>query len=658
LRGNPDKNIYSSLNVKIWEALSFVDLLDEISSILRPHVDEYLKGVELDLQEPSVAEFGDLASGASFKISKHVKKSPDEISRALAAKISIPEGSLVSKVEARNGYVNFWIDTVKFSKEVIKATITKGESYGVPRVLDKRRVLIEHTNSNPNKALHIGVARNTVLGDTLCRLLKYVGNEVVSVNYIDDSGSQVADNLLAHLVLNVPEEPPMGKRFDVYAGEVYANVNKRIGSDPALEQEKRKIIKEVELGLSDTAKFAREFAERVVKEQLKTCWRLGAYFDLLNWESDILRSGMFDEVMKRLKELGRVEVAEGGKNSGCLIIKLRDVKEFENLTDPDEVLVRSDGTVTYVGKDIAYAAWKLGLVNAEFKYKPFVEQPGRDVVWTTSQDGVSRPPRKFNGVDIAITLVDKRQEHPQLVVSTALRFLSGAQDRYRPYLYELVSLSGETASELTGEPSLASKRVVHMSGRAGLVVNVDDVLDLLESKAKEESLKRNPGIGEYELEAIGKEIARAALRFSLLKTDISNMVVFSTRESLRLDGDSGPYLQYTYARASSILRKIGERCDSEYDTSLLSHETERALVKEISKFPLVVQEASSSLNPRLLATYSLKLADRFNLFYESCQVMHAASQDLKVARTYLVRAFVTIFGKALELLGITPLERM
>lgn len=646
------------MSVKVWEALSFVDLLDEVSSILRPYVDEFSKGAELDLQEPSVAEFGDLASGVCFKISKQVKATPDEISQALVSKIRIPEGSLVSKVEAKSGFINFWINTTRFSNEVTKAVIAKGERYGLPRVAGNKRILIEHTNSNPNKALHIGVARNTVLGDVLCRLLQYLDNEVISVNYIDDSGSQVADNLLAHLSLKVPEEPPAGKRFDVYAGEVYANVNRMISADPELEQAKRKIIKEVELGHTDVANFARKFAERVVKEQLKTCWRLGAYFDLLNWESDILRSGMFDEIVERLRELGRVEVAKEGKNSGCLVIKLSDVKEFENLTDPDEVLVRSDGTATYVGKDIAYAAWKLGLVNAEFKYKPFVEQPGHDLVWTTSQDGVPCPPRKFNGVDIAITLVDKRQEHPQLVVSTALRFLSVTRDRYKPYLYELVSLSGETASELTGDPSLASKRVVHMSGRAGLVVNVDEVLDLLESKAKEESLKRNPGIDENELDTIGKEVARAALRFSLLKTDISNMVVFSTRESLRLDGDSGPYLQYTYARASSILRKIGEEHDLEFDASLLSHETERELIKEISKFPLVVHEASLTLNPRLLASHSLKLADKFNLFYENCQVIHATSRELRVARTYLVKAFVIVFGKLLELLGITPLERM
>lgn len=591
-------------------------------------------------------------------MSKHLKVSPEEISQNLVAEISVPKGSLISKVSAKNGFVNFWIDMIRFSNEVMSAVVAEGEKYGVPKGLGKKRVLVEHTNSNPNKALHIGVARNTVLGDTLCRVLRYVGNDVVSVNYIDDSGSQVADNLLAHLVLNVPEEPPAGKRFDVYAGEVYANISKMVSSDPALEQAKRKIIKDIELGSGETARFARRFAERVVKEQLKTCWRLGAYFDLLNWESDVLRSGMFDEVVERLRELGRVEVAREGKNAGCLVIKLRDVKEFENLTDPDEVLVRSDGTVTYVGKDVAYAAWKLDVVNTEFKYRPFVEQPEHGLVWTTSQDGFQKPPRKFNGVDIAITLVDKRQEHPQLVVSTALRFLSGARDRYKPYLYELVSLSGETASEITGEPSLASKRVVHMSGRAGLVVNVDTVLDVLESKAKEESVKRNPEISEAELNIISSEVAKAALRLSLLKTDISNMVVFNTKESLRLDGDSGPYLQYTYARASSILRKVGESDYAGYDASLLSHETERALIKEISKLPFVIREVSETLNPRILAAHSLKLADKFNLFYESCQVIHAPSKELKVVRTCLVKAFVIVFGKVLDLLGITPLERM
>ncbi len=628
--------------------------IEKIEEELRGSIKELgYEQVEPEVSEPTVKAYGDVSSRVCFDISKIFKEKPATIAEKISSRIKLD----FSEVEAKNGYINFKFND-KYLFDVIEEVRKKGHQYGIPAIENKnRRIIIEHTNSNPNKPIHMGILRNTVLGDTLARVFRYVGYETIVLNYIDDSGAQVSDNILAITELGYPKEP-IGERYDYYSGRIYAEVHEKIENNPQLRKKKYEIIKKIENGKNEVAQLARWFSEKVVMDQLRTCWRVGAFFDLLNWESDVVKSGLLDVVLKELNEKGRLYVPKEGKNENCTVLKLSDQEEFKNLEEPDEVLIRSDGTITYVGKDIAYAFWKISKPPVDFKYRPFVTQPNGKTLWTTDEERGEPKVLDVNNADLAITLVDMRQEYPQKVVKTALTFITDkAKYAYRPFLYGIVAISGETAYKISGRKEYASSQMVHMSGRKGLVVNAEDLLNELAKVARIESKKRNSGIREDVLESIGNEIAVAAVRYFMLKTDLNNTIVFDVDEALKLNGDSGPRLQYTYARAHSIMKKAGRYDRGSINQKLVEKEIERELIKEISKFSFYVRETIDNLEPKYLARYAKNLADKFNLFYESCPILNER-EEIKNNRLVILESFLVVFEKVLDLLGIPALQEM
>jgi len=638
--------------------LSFVEAAEHTRRILDEAVRKAGYEAEVAVEEPTDPSYGDLTSTVALQIASRLRKDPKEVAQRIAKCIDFGVHPYVKSVDQVSGYLNFRFDPTGYCESILSEVSRKKTDCGKPSPVKPKRILVEHTNSNPNKALHVGTLRNTVLGDCLARVLRYVGHRVWVLNYIDDSGAQVADNLVAHLHMGYPMDPK-SERFDVHAGRVYAEVHSAIEENEELARKRSDVISKIEEGDNEIASMARSFVERVVSDQLRTCWSVNVFFDLLNWESDIVGSGLFQEVISLLEERGRILRAQQGKNKGAVLIRLRDIEAFSKLEEPDEILVRSDGTATYVGKDIAYAWWKVDRPETGFKYKPFVVQPNGGTLWTTDHTKGGAPPERYSGADMAITLVDSRQEYPQMTVKEAMGFLSPqARESYRPFLYEVVALSGETAYQLSKDESLRKRKIVHMSGRKGLVVNAEDVLAELANRAKGESRQRNPSAREEWLNLVGSEIAVGCVRYALSKADLKNLIVFDIGEALRLEGDTGQRLQYTHARAYGILEKAGPYDQGPLRPGLLKSEPELALVRELGKFSYWVRLAADDLQPKQLAHYAKQLADIFNIFYERCPVLSAESPELRSSRLHLTEAFVVVFGKVLELLGIPALKEM
>jgi arginyl-tRNA synthetase len=351
--------------------MTFDLLEEEVKKLLRiqlGEVDEY------DLKEPPRPELGDLSSSICFRIAKKMNTNPIEFAEKIAEKIKkvLPVDSLIGDVNAVNGFLNFKVNFEKFASVTIHRVLFEDSRYGALNIGNNKKVLIEHTNVNPNKAMHIGHARNTCLGDSLVRLLRFTGYNVYALNYIDDTGSQIADVVVGFKYLGFNLEPPNGMRFDKYCGdEIYVKVNKLYEEHPELEKYRAEVLKMIEEGDNEIAKFTRYVAERVLADQLKTCWRLGAYFDLLNWESDIVRAGLWEEASAMLKSKGLMIYETEGDYKGCWIIKLKHIPRFSKETD--KIVVRSDGTLTYIAKDLPYAMWKVGLLNKDFSYKVYLD---------------------------------------------------------------------------------------------------------------------------------------------------------------------------------------------------------------------------------------------------------------------------------------------
>ena len=629
--------------------------LEEAEKI-RVHVEQALERLGYRLrtrvEEPPSPELGDLATPVAFDIARKQGENPVETAGRIVAALDVAKLEVLRSVENVNGFLNFRFDAVKYPVKVLNEVFSKRGDYGRFPVA-KRKILIEHTNSNPNKALHIGTLRNAVIGDVLARLLRFLGNDVTVVNYIDDSGSQVAENILAHYYMKVPLEPPQGIRFDEYSGRVYAEYSEKIRRDEGLKGLRSEIIRRIEEGGNEVADFARAFSEKVVECQLETAWSFGIFYDLLNWETDVLRSGIFEWAVNELKNRGEAYLEEEGENKGCLMIRLRDIEEFSRLKAPDEVLVRSDGTATYVGKDIAYAAWKLGLTPRRFRVRRWVKQPGGRVLLTTHWDGEEYD---YPGADLAITVVDKRQEYPQKVVEHALRKLGAPPDKkYLPYLYEVVALSGETAGELTRVEEFKGRRMVHMSGRKGIVFNANDLLKTVFQKVYEETRRRNPSRDEEWVRSVSTHLSVASIRYSLFKTDRNNIIVFDVKDATRLEGDTAPYLQYTYARACRILEKAGVNVNSLTEVSFNTSE-ELNLAKQIGKLSWVLNMAVETLSPNIIAVYMRHLADMFNSFYEKCPVI--TEEGVRMDRLALVKAFVITMGNTFEITGVEKLNEV
>ena len=605
--------------------------------------------VNFDVSEPPQKEFGDLSCNAGFLLAKHTKKPPQKIAAELADALGPRiKGTYILSAEPAGGHVNFKADYYRLSPAMLAQVLKNPDNYGYPDSGQGRHIVIEHTSVNPNKALHVGHMRNVIIGDTLYRIMKAMNHRVTVLNYVDDSGLQVADIVVGFRFAGFPVEPTNGQKFDQYCGdEVYVKINEMYEKDPQLAEKRKLVLKEIEEGRSELAHFAADVTRRVLKEQLKTCWRMKARYDLLNFESHIVVSKLWSKAFELLKKNGIARLEEEGKNKGCWVIEAKD--------EEDKVLVRSDGTATYIAKDIPYAAWKLGLVDDPFSYREFIDQWDGSTLYATALGGKSSD-RKFNGGERVITIIDSRQGRLQRIVSQVLPKIGAGGREYFHLGYEAVTLSSDAAKAFGID--IGDRQFMHMSGRKGINVNADYVLDTLHAKAYEEVKTRNPGFSEEQLNATAREIAISAIRYNMIKQDLDKIITFDVKESLSLEGDTGPYLQYAYARSQRILEKSCQGVDSNAKFELLTHEAEIALIKEISKLDLVVEDAAKSLSPKSLARHAYTLATAFNLFYEKAPVLKEGNADVRAARLALVRAFGVALKNVLGVLGITALERM
>jgi arginyl-tRNA synthetase len=615
-----------------------------------------MPAAEADVAPPTNPSYGDLSSAVALRLGKTLAEKPSAIALKIADRIMSQSHTYryVRSVEAHpGGYLNFRLNLPRFALDSI-TEINSGVGLASSNLGSGKRMAIEHTNVNPNKALHVGHARNLVLGDSLVRIMRDLGYNVQALNYIDDSGAQVADIVVGFKFLGLSDTPPPGTKFDSYCGDnVYVRVNQEYAKDPTLREKQSFVLREIEKGKGEIADYTKRTVARILDGQLVTCWRLGASYDLLNWESQIVHSGIWNEIFGMMKENGLAVLQTQGDNAGCWITHDPD-------TGQEKVLVRSDGTAVYVAKDIPYAAWKIGLTGDPFGYRIFREnQPTDGPLWTTVLDGGGEQHPQFGHADIAVSVIDATQAYLQRIVGKVLDGLKeGSAKKYIHRGYEVVALSKKTASSLGLQ---LDSEFVHMSGRKGLYVNVDSVLQLLKEKAVEETLRRNPSENEVWLQDVSEAVAVAALRYELLRQDSDKMIVFDVEASLRFEGDTGPYLLYTYARSRRILEKSTQKAHHVLTiegASKLTKPQERDLVKKVSMLDKAVMTAGEYLSPKEVAVYAHDLAVTFNAFYERVPVNIEQDEELRMARLALVEACGRVLSKSMTLLGLPYKERI
>ena len=621
--------------------MTFKILLEEINLNIQKIIDELDFPQISFVVEPTKLNFGDVTCNVSFLLAKHLKKKPYEVAKIISEKYQPYLGKLIKKVDAhQSGYINFFANYSQLNAIILKASVK--DDYGFLDLGKKSRIVIEHTSVNPNKALHIGHVRNIVLGDTVARILRQTNFDVKVLNYIDDSGLQVADIILGFKYCGFSENPPTGQKFDQYCGDVvYVKTTEKYSSNPDLEETRKKVLQDLEDEKSDIAKFAEKITKKVLSEQLKTCWKLSASYDCLNFESQIIRSGLWKQVFEQMKEMKLIHLEKEGKNANCWVIQGEKNEE-------DKVLVRSNGTATYIAKDIPYAAWKLGLLPDPFYYTHYATQENGKILWQTTLDKSTESKQDFTA-DKVLTIIDSRQSRLQKIITNLMSKFKSDEKAYVHLGYESVTLSSTTAKTLGID---TQGKTTQMSGRKGLYVNADSIIDLLEKKTFEETKKRNPELDEKILQQIAHDVAIGTIRYEMIKQDLDKIITFDLSKSMSLEGDTAPYIQYTHARASRILEKAGFVPNFGVSFELLDNEFEIALIKQIGKFDLQIADAANNFSPKVIARYCYTLAVTFNAFYEHVKVLDDKNKSLINERLCLVSSFKSTIHNALGLLGI------
>lgn len=617
------------------------------------------------LQAPPKLSMGDLATPIALELAKALKRKPREIAEQLAGDMKLP--ALVASVSVEGaGYLNFRFDRGAFTAEYFRNVMAPPPPSG-------ERVIVEHTNINPNKAAHIGHLRNSVLGDTYVRCSRWLGDHVETQNYIDDTGVQVADVVVAferlekRSVADVLAIIESSERFDYVCWDLYSKMANYYAEHPEALEWRRETLHRIENQEGETAKLAEVIARSVVRRHLETMLRLGIRYDLLPKESNIIHAHFWDRAFELLKQSGAVVVETEGKHKDCWVMKLDEAEEFAGMSEPDKILVRSNGTVTYTGKDIAYQLWKLGRLDRTFEYRKF---PFSYLLWETTHgnDGDPSAP-KFGGATRVVNVIDSRQAYLQKVVREGVRQVAGetAAASSIHFAYEMVALTPATANALGMEISEedSARAYVEMSGRKGLGVKADDLLDALERKAAEAVRANTPDVADAD--ELGRQIAIAALRYFMLRFGRNKVIAFDFDEALRFEGDSGPYLQYSTVRVQNIFRKMAERGiearideRSVEDLTLSQGLTDDMweLVRRSAELPAAIRRAVDSLELSVITQYLLDLAQNFNSFYHKYPIMNEKDDAERQRRAVCAEVFRRTMVGALDLLGIPVPERM
>ena len=631
------------------------------------------------VEVPPNRAMGDLAVTVAFQLARVLKKPPRAIAQQLATAMTVIPG--ITRVDAApNGYLNVFLDRTAFLLARLR-----GDVQSVPGPAEK--TIVEHTAINPNKAAHIGHLRNAALGDTLVRALTFQGTPVEVQNYIDDTGVQVADVIvgfreLEHKSLDQVRHIADTTRFDYYCWDLYSRVTEWYAGDKDRLAIRAAALHDLEHGGNETATIGGFIVDRIVRAHLATMSRLNVGYDLLTFEGDILRLRFWAHAFEILKAQGAVFLQTEGRLAGCWVMRIEESEadasgdEEGEEQSREKVIVRSNGVVTYVGKDIANQFWKFGLLGRDFLYRRFAIQTDGRALWSTTSENGDSPAPPFGRAGRIYNVIDSRQMYLQALLSQALRALGHAREAENSvhFSYEMVALSHATARELGYETEAASaearKPFVEVSGRKGLGVKIDDLLDLLTEKASAEVAKRNPDFSAEECRRVGSQIAVAAIRYFMLKYSRGKLIVFDIEEALSFEGETGPYLQYAVVRANNIFHKLREREGfSEADVlgalegtpadELTSDSSDLwAVVLEAGRLDEVVEQVVRTLEFSVLAKYAFGLAQLFNAFYHRYQILNEEQIDRKRWRAAGVAYFRTQLARALELMGIEVPSRM
>lgn len=634
-----------------------------------------LEQLPIDLRFSAQASFGDYSVPLMSWAGKNkLGRPPMTIAEALAAVLREMHIPALAEVTATTpGYLNFRLNRPVAGRDIMERVLEAGADFGQNDAGVGTKVVIEHTNINSNKAAHVGHLRNASLGDTLVRMLRSQGYRVEANNYIDDTGVQVADVVVAFTLLNegileMPEgiERLPGEPFDYYCSRLYVAVGKAYDEHPELLERRKMVLHAIEEREEPYAQLAADLSDKIVRAHLATMARLNVSYDLLTWESAILAAGLWKRTFEMLRDRGLLEHPETGRLAGCWILPFGEgeAQADEGERTSDKVLVKSDGTATYTGKDIAYQLWKFGLsddLGVEFHFFPWGRQHDGRLLWTMSAkeapDAIEEAdPKRFGHAKWVINVIDVRQSYPQQVVYESLRRLGYVEqaDHSTHFAYEVVTLSAATAASL-GVDTSDGREFYPMSGRKGIEIKADDLINAAVAKMQENKPDLAP-----ETAAI---LAASAIRYFMIRFNQQQVIALDMDEVLRANGDTGVYLQYAYARANSILRKLQE---SGYEVperlEALPEELEQSeweLLRQLDAYPRTLAGASRNLEPHVLASYVFDLAAHFSDFYEHTPaVVRETDERVKAFRARLVQATVQLMDNALRVLGFVPLERI
>ncbi len=676
--------------------MNLIELQNTIKATLREAACE---SFEIDFEQiaaevPPRTELGDLAFPIAFELAKQIKqrtgekRAPRAIADVLKSRLETIE--FIERVEvAGAGYLNVFFDRAKLLDRLTAVAPIQTDS---TLNVDGRKLMVEHTSINPNKAAHIGHVRNSVIGDTFVNILEAAGNRVEVQNYIDNTGVQVADvvvgfmyiqNLTLDDIKALDRSLSADQSFDYYCWDLYTRVGLfyRDGrADGEQNPEKLKLRAEVlhaiEEGNNSTAELADYVATRNVEQILDTMERLGIRYDLLARESEILHLHFWERAFQLMKERGVIHFSSEGRTKGCWVMP------FESHTGTDEhesdkIIVRSNGTVTYTGKDIAYQLWKLGKLGLDFNYKPFRSYPDGHATWITSaepnaetQPEVPRP--DFGGGAIVYNVIDSRQSYPQEIVRKGVAAVVPelGEEASVHLSYEMVALSPAACEELGIELSEEDRKrpYIEMSGRKGLGVKADDLISRLETDALAEVATRHPDLSEADQRATAHAIAVGALRYFLLKFTRNSVIAFDFKEALSFEGETGPYCQYAAVRANSIFRKLGTRTAND-GVPLTSDDVSKvfegdtgdeiwSLLTLAARLEEANLQAAASAEPAVLAKFTFNLAKGFNLFYHRHRIIAEEDETKRAVLISIADYTRTQLTAALATLGISVPERM
>jgi arginyl-tRNA synthetase len=648
-------------------------LVERLRGLLRE-----LYGIEdaaIVVEQPPRVELGEYALPLSFELARKLRKAPRKIAEEIVAALGDVDGFERFEV-AGAGYINAKLDRAAAARELMK----QGE-LPTPQAAHPAEILVEHTSINPNKAAHIGHLRNAILGDTFVRLLHAGGHSVDVQNYIDNTGVQVADIVVGLVYAEGRSKPEIlqaaqsDPHFDYSCWDVYARVSQWYERSKENAARRGEVLHAMEAGNNDLAEIGAVVSTSIVRFHLRTMQRLGIEYDFLPRESEIIHLRFWDLAFQQLKEKGVIYFETRGAKAGCWVTRRPKPQaaaaaagalgEGESLAEEDsKVIVRSNGTVVYEGKDIAYHLWKFGLLGRDFGYRRFYTYPDGRTCWVSDEASDPGHPR-FGGAREIYNVIDSRQAEAQTTVMEALRGLGygDAADRYHHFSYEMVALTPRCAAELGYplSPEDMQRAYIEVSGRKGFGVKADDLLDRMIASAQREVDTRHPELPEHERQQIATDIAIGALRYFMLKFTRTSVIAFDFSEALAFEGETGPYAQYAVVRASNIFRKAGVSPESAIaeagDFRKFFADESGTEIWELwlaaVKTSHVIEQCIATEEPAYLAKHVFQLAQLFNNFYHRHHILNepdAARKQFLLATAAMARRELV---RTLGVLGIT-----